>query len=319
MFVGIDVAKAELVVATLPAAERWVARNDEAGVRELVTRVATLRPQLIVLEATGGYETLCVAALSAAGLPVVIVNPRQVRDFAKATGQLAKTDTIDAGVLALFADRVRPEVRLLPDEAARDLEAVITRRRQLIDMLQAERNRLGLAIGRHQRPVKQSLKKHIAYLERELAMTDTDLTQLVHESPAWRERDDLLQSVPGIGPVVARTLLAELPELGQLNRRAIAKLVGIAPMNRDSGAWRGRRTIQGGRASVRTALYMAALVASRRNATIRTFYQRLLAAGKPKKLALIACARKLLTILNHLVRTTTSWAPLPSSLLSSSR
>lgn len=313
MFVGIDVAKSELVVATQPGSEPWPIANDEAGVRALVARVSSLQPTLIVTEATGGYETLCVAALSAAGLPVVIVNPRQIRDFAKATGQLAKTDRIDAQVIARFAERIRPEVRALPDETARHLEAVITRRRQLIEMLIAERSRLGLATGRHQRPVKQSLKKHIAYLEHELQMTDTDLAQLVRESPAWRERDDLLQSVPGIGPVVSHTLLAELPELGQLDRRAIAKLVGVAPMSRDSGTWRGRRTIQGGRATVRTALYMAALVASRRNATIRRFYLRLIANGKPKKLALIACARKLLTILNQLVRTATPWTETPSS------
>jgi len=314
MFIGIDVAKSELVVATQPGSEPWAVPNDESGVRALVARIASLRPTLIVVEATGGFETLCVAALGAAGLPIVIVNPRQVRDFAKATGQLAKTDRIDAQVIALFADRVRPEVRALPDEAARNLEAVITRRRQLIEMLIAERNRLGLATGSHQRPVKQSLKKHIAYLERELKMTDTDLAQLVRESPAWRDKDDLLQSVPGIGPVVSHTLLAELPELGQLDRRAIAKLVGIAPMSRDSGVWRGRRTIQGGRATVRTALYMAALVATRRNATIRTFYQRLIANGKPKKLALIACARKLLTILNQLIRTATPWTDTPSPI-----
>jgi transposase len=312
MFIGIDVAKAELVVAVRPGPESWTSPNDEAGVGTVVHRVQQLQPTLVVLEATGGYEMLCVAALAAAGVPVVVVNPRQVRDFAKSTGQLAKTDRIDAGVLALFAERVRPELRPIPDAAARDLDAVVTRRRQLIEMLQAERNRLGMAIGRRQRPVKQSLKKHIAYLERELAITNTDLEQLVRESPAWRERDDLLQSVPGIGPVASRTLLAELPELGQLSRRAMAKLVGIAPMNRDSGTWRGRRTIHGGRASVRTALYMAALVASRHNPVIKAFYSRLLRAGKPKKLALIACARKLLTILNQMLRTGRPWTPGPS-------
>jgi transposase len=311
MFVGVDVAKAELVVGVRPGVEGWTVSNDEPGIQDLVARVTKLNPSLIVLEATGGYEMLCTGALSAAGLPVVVVNPRQVRDFAKATGQLAKTDRIDAGLLALFAERVRPEVRPIPDAEARDLEAVITRRRQLIEMLQAERNRLGLALGRHQRPVKKSLKKHIEYLKRELAMTDTDLEQLVRGSPAWRERDDLLQSVPGIGPVVARTLLAELPELGRLDRRAIAKLVGVAPMNRDSGTWRGRRMIQGGRATIRAVLYMAALVASRRNPVIKAFYERLVTAGKPKKVALIACARKLLTILNHMARTRRHWAPVP--------
>lgn len=309
MFVGIDVAKEELVVAVRPGEASWTSANTETGIRALVGQIRALGPTLIVLEATGGYEIPAVSALATAALPVVVVNPRQVRDFAKSTGQLAKTDRIDAGILALFAERVRPPVRCVPDDAARELEAMVTRRRQLIDMLQAERNRLGLAIGRQQQPIKKSLKKHIAYLTRELAMADTDLTQLVRESPLWRERDDLLQSVPGIGPVAARTLLAELPELGQLNRRAIAKLVGIAPMSRDSGRWRGRRMIQGGRTTVRTALYMAALVAARHNPLIRTFYQRLVAAGKPKKLALIACARKLLTILNQMLRTNTAWHP----------
>ncbi len=308
MFVGIDVAKAELVVAVRPAGA-WSCANDEAGIRDLVTRVAALAPQLVVLEATGGYEMPAVGALSAAGLPVVIANPRQVRDFAKATGQLAKTDRVDAAILALFAERVRPTPRPLPDAAAQNLESVLTRRRQLLEMLQAERNRLQLAVGRAQHAVKKSLKKHIAYLERELAMTDTDLAQLVRESPAWRARDELLQTAPGIGTVVSQTLLAELPELGRLNRRAIAKLVGVAPMNRDSGQWRGRRMIHGGRASVRAALYMAALVAVRWNPVIRRFYQRLVAAGKPKKLALLASARKLLTILNEMVRTGRPWTP----------
>jgi len=307
MFVGIDVAKAELVIAVRPANTSWSTTNDDAGVRSLSARWAGERPTLIVVEATGGYELTCVAALAAAGLPVVVVNPRQVRDFAKATGQLAKTDRIDAAILALFAERIRPAVTIVPDETTRELDALVTRRRQLVEMLLAEKNRLGQAIGRPRRATKQSLKKHIAYLERELAMTDTDLQTAVRESPVWRERDDLLQSVPGVGPVVARTLLAELPELGHLDRRAIAKLVGVAPLNRDSGTWRGRRTIHGGRSSVRAVLYMAALVAARRNAVIKAFYQRLVAAGKPKQLALVACMRKLLTILNHMVRTGQHW------------
>lgn len=316
MFVGIDVAKAELVVVSRPPAAGLVVSNDDAGVKALVSRLAAQAPTLIVVEATGGYEMPCVAALAAAQLPVVVVNPRQVRDFAKSTGQLAKTDRIDAAVLALFAERIRPAVTIIPDETTRELDSLITRRRQLVDMLQAEKNRLGQAIGRPQRAAKKSLKKHIAYLERELAMADGDLQRLVRESPVWRERDDLLQSVPGIGPVVARTLLAELPELGRLDRRAIAKLVGVAPMNCDSGMWRGRRTIQGGRASVRAVLYMAALVAARRNPTIQRFYQRLLAAGKPKKVILVACMRKLLTILNHMMRTGQPWvAPDPTVFL----
>jgi len=261
-----------------------------------------------VLEATGGYELLCVAALAAAGLPVVVVNPRQVRDFAKATGQLAKTDRIDADILARFADKVRPSVRPLADADAQELAALLARRRQLLDMLQAERNRLGQVFGRGKQHVKKSLKSHIAFLEREVRMTDTDLGDMVRRSPAWRERDELLQSVPGVGPVLSRTLLADLPELGRLSRREIAKLVGVAPLSRDSGTLRGRRFVQGGRASVRAVLYMAALVATKRNAVIRTFYLRLLAAGKPKKLALVACMRKLLTILNVMVRTAQRWS-----------
>lgn len=308
MLVGIDVAKAELVVATRPTGERWTVAHDERGVRTLVERLRRDGATLIVLEATGGYELLCVAGLVAASLPIVVVNPRQVRDFARATGQLAKTDRIDADVLALFAERVRPEVRVLPDAEAQELEALLARRRQLLEMLQAERNRLGQVFGRGKASVKKSLKAHIAYLERELRMTDTDLGDLVRRSPAWCERDDLLQSVPGVGPVLSLTLLADLPELGRLSRREIAKLVGVAPLSRDSGTLRGRRFVQGGRASVRAVLYMAALVATKRNAVIRAFYARLLAAGKPKKLALVACMRKLLTILNMMVRSGERWS-----------
>ena len=302
MFIGIDVAKAELVIATRPGGERWTVANDERGVQTLVDRLTRDRPALLVLEATGGYELLAVAALVAAALPVVVVNPRQVRDFARATGQLAKTDRIDADVLALFAERVRPALRPIADEAAHELEALLARRRQLLEMLQAEKNRAGQVFGRGQRLVKKSLKAHITYLERELRIADTDLGTMVRESPAWRERDDLLQSVPGVGPVLSLTLLAELPEFGRLSRREIAKLVGVAPLSRDSGTLRGRRFVQGGRATVRAVLYMGALVATRRNAVIRAFYQRLLAAGKPKKVALVACMRKLLTILNAMAR-----------------
>jgi transposase len=309
MVVGIDVAKAELVVSILPSAERVTVANDERGVRTLVERLRTLAPTLIVLEATGGYELLTVAALAAAALPIVVVNPRQVRDFAKATGQLAKTDRIDADILARFADVVRPAVRAIPDAAAQELEALLTRRRQLLEMLQAERNLTGQVFGKGKRIVKKSLKNHFSYLERELRMTDPDLGDMIKASPVWRERDELLQSVPGVGPVLSRTLLADLPELGQLSRRAIAKLVGVAPLSRDSGTMRGRRFVQGGRATVRAVLYMAALVATKRNAVIRAFYLRLVAAGKPKKLALVACMRKLLTILNVIVRTSQPWTP----------
>ena len=307
MIVGIDVAKDELVVATGSRGEVGTQRNDEGGVRTLVHQLSALAPELVVLEATGGYELLAVAALAAAKLPLVVVNPRQVRDFAKATGQLAKTDRIDARLLALFGERVRPPVRPLPDDATRALDGVLTRRRQLLEMRTAESNRLGQLVGHGQRPVKQSLKKHIAYLDRELALSDTELGRMIRESPVWREREALLQSVPGIGPVVARTLLGELPELGQLNRRAIAKLVGVAPLNRDSGTWRGHRTIHSGRAPVRAVVYMAALVGTRCNPVLKAFYHRLLAAGKPKKVALIACMRKLLTIVNHMLRTGQRW------------
>ncbi len=308
MFVGLDVAKAELVVSVVPTGERFTVGNDERGVRTLVDRMRAIAPQLLVLEATGGYELLAVAALAAAALPVVVVNPRQVRDFAKATGQRAKTDRLDADILARFADVVRPEVRELPDAQAHELDALLTRRRQLLEMLQAERNRVGQVFGTGKKLVRKSLKTHIAFLERELRLTDTDLGAMVKASPAWRERDELLRSVPGVGPVLSRTLLADLPELGRLSRRALAKLVGVAPLSRDSGTMRGRRFVQGGRASVRAVLYMAALVATKRNGVIRAFYQRLLTAGKPKKLALVACMRKLLTILNTMVRTNTPWA-----------
>ncbi len=308
MFAGIDVAKAELVVSVIPGEERFSVGNDERGVRTLVERLRSLALELIVLEATGGYELVCVAGLAAAGLPVVVVNPRQVRDFARATGELAKTDRIDADILARFADRVRPAVRPLADADAQELDALLSRRRQLLEMLQAERNRLGQVFGRGKPQVKKSLKAHIAYLERELRITDTDLGEMVRKSPAWRERDELLRSVPGVGPVLSCTLLADLPELGRLSRREIAKLVGVAPLSRDSGTMRGRRFVQGGRAGVRAVLYMGALVATRRNALIHAFYQRLLAAGKPKKLALVACMRKLLTILNAMVRHGTPWS-----------
>lgn len=314
MVVGIDVAKAELVVAVRPSGERWVVPNDEAGARDLTARLRGHAPTLIVLEATGGYEFVAAAALAAAGLPVVVANPRQVRDFARATGQLAKTDRIDAAVLALFAERVRPAVRPLPNAEAQALDALLTRRRQLLEMLQAERNRLAQAGARGQRPVTQSLTAHIAYLERELGTTDADLGAAVRASPAWRERDDLLRSVPGVGRVTSLTLLAELPELGSLSRRAIAKLVGVAPLSRDSGTLRGRRCIYGGRASVRAVLYMAALTAVRHNAVIAAFYRRLVAAGKPKPLALVACMRKLLTMLNAMMRTGRQWNEAPAPI-----
>jgi transposase len=303
VFVGIDVAKAHLDVAVRPSEEAWRAPNADAAFPDLITRLQALTPTLIVLEATGGYEHAVLGALAAAGLPVVAVNPRQVRDFAKALGLLAKTDQIDAGVLATFADRLRPAVRPLPDADTAELSALLTRRRQLVDMLVAERHRLAQA-----RPaVRRNLEQHIRWLEQRLHDLDDDLTRRIQRSPVWRAKEDLLRSVPGIGPILARTLLADLPELGQLARRPLAALVGVAPFNCDSGRHRGRRRIWGGRARVRAALYMATLVASRHNADIRTCYQRHLAAGKPKKVALTACMHKLLTILNAMVRSNQPW------------
>jgi transposase len=309
MFVGIDVAKAELVVGVRPTGAGWTANNDAPGVHDLADRLRALAPTLIVLEATGGYELLCVAALAAADLPVVVVNPRQVRDFARATGQLAKTDRIDADILARFAEMVRPALRPLATADAQELDALLTRRRQLLEMLGAERNHLGQVFGSGKQPVKKSLTAHIAFRERELARADTELDAAIRRSPVWHAQDDLVRSVPGAGPVLSRRLIADLPELGRLSRREMAKLAGIAPLSRDSGTLRGRRFVQGGRAPVRAVLYMAALVATRRNPVIKAFYQRLVAAGKPKKLALVACMRKLLTVLNVMVRTATRWNP----------
>jgi len=302
-YVGIDVAQATLDVALLPSGETWQVANDEPGIRALLARLQPHAPALIVLEATGGYERAAVAALATAGLPVVVANPRQVRDFARATGQLAKTDALDAGILAHFADRVRPVVRPLPERATQELAALLARRRQLIEMLGAERQRLGLAAA----SVRRSLTQHIAWLERQLGRVDGDLDALIQTSPLWRAKDDLLQSVPGVGPVTSRTLLAALPELGTLSHKQIAALVGVAPLARDSGTLRGKRSVWGGRAPVRTALYMAALVAARWNPVLKAFYTRLRAAGKPAKVALTACARKLLTILNAMARSNTAW------------
>jgi transposase len=303
-FVGIDVAKAELVLTSRPAGTRWTVANTASGIESLVAQLREVQPELIVLEATGGYEREVAAALVAAGLRAVVVNPRQVRAFAKATGQLAKTDRLDADVIALFAERVQPAWRPLDDEATTDLAAVLLRRRQLSDMLTAEKNRLRLA----RRPVRASLKKHITYLERELRGSESELRELIEASPIWRVNDAVLQSTPAVGQVTSQTLLAELPELGQLSHKQISALVGVAPMADDSGATRGKRAIAGGRARVRQVLYMATLVATRCNPVIRHFYERLLAVGKAKKVALVACMRKLLTILNAMVRDQKPWS-----------
>lgn len=310
LFVGVDVAKERLDVVVRPSGESWSVATDEAGVAALVARLRPLAPALIVCEATGGFERAAIVALAAAGLPVVVANPRQVRDFARATGQLAKTDALDAGILALFAERVRPTPRPLPTEAAQLLDAVLTRRRQLLEMLTAEKNRLGFA----PKPLHRGIQAHIRWLERQLDDVTKELAELIEMSPVWRAKDDLLQSVPGVGPIVSYTLLGELPELGTLTHKQIAALVGVAPLARDSGTLRGKRLIWGGRASVRTALFMAALCGRRWNPALKRFYDRLKAAGKPTKVALIACARKLLTILNAMVRNNTRWMSQPAKM-----
>jgi transposase len=304
-FVGIDVAKAQLDIALRPSGERWTVPNDANGVTTLVERMQTLQPTLIVLEATGGLERMVTSALATAGLPVVVVTPRQARDFARATGQLAKTDALDARALAHFADVIRPTPRPLPDAQTQELRALLGRRQHLIGMRTAEQNRLA---GVSERLTKD-ITAHIAWLNAGIATLDDDLETLLRASPLWRENDDLLQSAKGIGPVSAHTLLLELPELGTLTRQQIAALVGVAPLNCDSGTLRGKRTIWGGRAHVRTVLYMSTLVATRFNPQIKTFYQRLLAAGKVKKVALTACMRKFLTILNAMLKQRMPWQP----------
>jgi len=302
-YVGIDVSNAELEVAI--GEEGWTVSNEASGIEALLERLVTRPVELIVVEATGGHETAAVAAMAEVGLPVVVANPRQVRDFARSMGKLAKTDRIDAQVLALFAERVRPEVRALRDEDAQELAALLARRRQLIEMTVAEKNRLKMA----PKAVAKDIRTHIVWLNRRLKSVDSDLDRRIKASPVWRAKEDLLRSVPGIGPVVSRTLIGELPELGQLNRQQIAALAGVAPMNRDSGTWRGKRMVWGGRRTVRVALYMAALSASRRNPTIRVFYERLRARGKPPKVALTACMRKLLVIANAMMRDGVAWDP----------
>jgi transposase len=302
-FVGIDVSKASLDVALRPDNTHWSCGNDDAEISALVKRLRKLRPTLIVLEATGGLEIPVVAALASAALPVVVVNPRQVRDFAKATGKLAKTDSIDAGVLAWFGEALRPEIRPLKDPETQELAALLTRRRQLTDMLTAEKNRLYSAPKR----VRKDIKTHIAWLEKRLKDVNNDLNKAIKQSPVWGEYDEILQSTPGVGPVLSVTLLAALPELGTLNRRQIASLAGVAPFNRDSGKFKGKRAIWGGRAEVRSVLYMSTLAAVRCNPIIRSFYQRLIKAGKKHKVAMTACMRKLLTILNIMMKNRTHW------------
>lgn len=308
MFVGIDIAKKQLDIAVQPSGECFTEPHDAPGIDRLVNRLKAIVPIMIVLEATGGLELSLTGALAGAALPVVVVNPRQVRDFAKATGKLAKTDMLDAHVLARFAQAVRPPIRPLKAAQAQALQALVARRHQLMDMLVAERNRLRQAPT----PVRKDIKLHITWLEKRLKDVDGNLNAIIKASPVWQEQDRLLQSVPSVGPVFSVTLLSCLPELGRLNHKQIAALVGVAPLNRDSGQYRGRRAIWGGRANVRAVLYMCALTGIRHNPVIKAFYQRLCAAGKPKKVALTACMRKLLSILNAIMKNQTPWqAPTP--------
>lgn len=302
-FVGIDVAKSWLDVGFLATSSTERLNHDEAGIAGLCERLGAQMPTLVVMEATGGLETALASALAAAGVPVAVVNPRQVRDYARACGRLAKTDKIDALILAAFAQAIRPQVRTLKDEDTQALGALLARRRQLIDMRVQEKLRLDRAAAVQ----RSSLKEHIAWLDARIDQIDIDLIHRLRTSAIWREKDDLLQAIPGVGKVTRLTLLAELPELGSLDRKQIAALVGLAPFNRDSGQHRGQRVIWCGRAQVRQVLYMAALAATRSNPAIRAFYQRLCAQGKPKKVALTACMRKLLTVMNAVVKNHTPW------------
>jgi transposase len=306
VFIGIDVSKAKLDVGALPSGELWQLSNEAKAIAQLSERLQALSPTLIVLEATGGLEILVAAVLSRARLPVVIVNPRQVREFARATGKLAKTDKVDAHILALFGERVRPQIRSLPDDVAQAFAALMARHRQITDMLTQEKNRLQQALSQE---VRIGIQRHIHWLEQELKGVDRGLRDSVRNSPVWRAKDDLLQSVPGVGPLTSYLAIVKLPELGHLNRKEIASLVGIAPHPADSGTLRGKRIIWGGRADLRAALYMAATTARRFNPVIRAFYQRLTSSGKPHKVAMVACMRKLLTILNAVVRDATPWNP----------
>jgi transposase len=303
-FVGIDVAKDRLDVHVRPSGESFAVARDGEALAGLVERLRRLAPALIVMEATGGYETVVASALAAAHLPLAVVNPRQIRDFARASGKLAKTDRLDAAAIAHFAEALRPPARPVADAAAQALGELVARRRQVIEMIVAEGNRRRRA---GQPRVIRAIERHLALLQAELSELDRDIDEAIRNSPAWQADADLLAGVPGIGPVTLRTLIAELPELGRLTRRKIAALVGVAPINRDSGAWRGRRTIAGGRTAVRTALYMATLAASRANPRIAAHYKKLRAAGKTGKQALVACMRKLIVILNAILRDQKPW------------
>jgi transposase len=305
--VGIDVSQATLDVAVNPSGEQWQLTNDDAGIGQLVERLRTLQPVRIVLEATGGYELAAVAALGIAGLPVVVVNPRQVRDFARSTGQLAKTDALDAQVLALFAARIQPELRPLPDATTRELSAVLARRRQLIEMRTAEANRLKLALE----AVRGDIREHLRYLDKRIKELDRELHDRLRTSPLWREKDNVLRTIPGVGPILTTTLLADVPELGTTGHKQVVALLGLAPLNRDSGQWRGKRSIWGGRGHVRAVLYMATLTAIRVNPVLKLLYERLLRAGKPRKVAVVACMHKLLRICNAVLMHNTPWSYQP--------
>ncbi len=311
-YIGIDVSKDTLDVASYTTHKKWQFPNNDIGISKLVGTLKELGTLLAVMESTGGYETPAACSLSKTGIPCAVVNPREVRDFARATKKLAKTDSIDAQVLAHFAAAIQPEPRPISDEQAKELEAILARRRQVIEMLTAEKNRLHLA----QRTVKEAIKAHIVFLEGELANVDSNLKGRIEESPVQREKYKLLQSVPCVGPNLAATLLIDLPELGNLNRKQIAALVGVAPLNHDSGTMRGRRSPWGGRPHVRATLYMATLVAARFNPVITQFYVRLCKAGKAKKVALVACMRKLLTILNSMLKHCVPWHLSPPALVS---
>lgn len=304
IYIGIDVSKDRLDVHGRPGGEAFAVARNGKGLEELVERLRELTPALVAVEATGGFETIVAAAIAGACIPLAVVNPAQVRHFAQAVGKRAKTDPIDAEVIARFAEAVKPEPRALPDTAARLLAELVGRRRQIIEMLVAERQREKRADAAR---VRKSLSRHIAALEKELPVIDDDINTMVRGSPVWRDKENLLISFPGVGGILARTLLAELPELGQLHRREIASLVGVAPFTRQSGRWRGKSMIGGGRAAARSATFMAALSAIRCNPVMKAFYQHLLAAGKPKMVAMIAVARKILTILNAMLRDKKPW------------
>lgn len=312
--IGVDVAQSDFVVAVEGEAGSRSYPNNDRGFKDLIKDLSPLKAERVVLEATGGYERRLVAALGGAGLPVVVINPRQVRDFAKSTGQLAKTDRIDAHVLADFAARIKPEIRPLPTEEQEELKAFLARHEQLVQMLVAEKSRLLQAEGQGRHVLRKKIRHHIRFLEREITLLDSDLDDTLKKSDLWREKDDLLQSVPGIGKVTSRSLLGLIPELGTVSAGEAAKLAGLAPLNRDSGKYRGSRHISGGRARARAVLYMATLAATRCNPVVKQWYQRLLTAGKPKKVALVACMRKLLVVLNQMLKTNTRWqAHLPAA------